>query len=108
MDGKANFPASQTTTTDSLAPEVPRGYLTYEELSQQTGISVSTLRRRVSDGTIPFFQPGGPRTRIVFPLDAVERLIQPASLLSPPKPESIQPKQHRLGPRPKWQRDAQT
>jgi excisionase family DNA binding protein len=80
-------------------------YLTYEELSGLTGISQSTLRRRVKDGTLPFFQPGGRRTRVVFPADAVERIIRaiplPPEVDLPPSPKTT----HR-GPAPKWLRDS--
>jgi excisionase family DNA binding protein len=94
----------QTAAADHAA--LP-AYLSYEELSAATGISTSTLRRRVRDGQLPFFQPGGHRTRVVFPADVVERLLQmstkpstPSSELQPPPPTVIQ-----YGPRPKWLRE---
>jgi excisionase family DNA binding protein len=89
--------------------------LSYAELSKRTGISVPTLRRRVDEGKLPFFQPGGPRTRIVFPADVVEQLthVQPTLAEPPPEPstpsttpESPTPATpKRRGPQPKWRRD---
>src|SRR5947209_8719227 len=53
-----------------------RRFLTITELAEQTGISVSTLQRLRRKGAIPCFQPGGPRTRVVFPPDAIEQADQ--------------------------------
>ena len=90
-----------------------RTCLSYEELSVQTGLSLSTLRRRVKEGKLPCIQPGGRRTRIVFPVDVVERLLQHASNSSetatvPPAPKPARPAANPThhGPRPKWLRDA--
>src|SRR5437764_108619 len=83
-------------------------YLGYEDLQVRTGLSLSTLRRRVREGRIPFFQPGGPGTRIIFPEDVIERLLQPTHTHiapeQPPEP-SAYPTPPR-GPKPKWQRGA--
>jgi excisionase family DNA binding protein len=84
--------------------QVAPAYLSYEELSSRTGLSISTLRRRVSDGTLPCFQPGGSRTRVVFPVDIVERCLQAGAAAIPAQsvmPES--PPMPRRGPRPRWQ-----
>jgi excisionase family DNA binding protein len=107
MDDAQQFP-SQVPISQAADQQTPRKCLTIEELSQWTGLSVSTIRRRVKDGTIPFLQPGGRRSRIVFPPDIVERLIQitsqkstntePIAVIPPEKPQ-------RRGPRPKWQRE---
>ena len=48
--------------------------LSIKELRDRTGFSVSTLRRRVKDGTLAKFQPGGPRTRMAFHPDASIKL----------------------------------
>lgn len=83
------------------ADATPLTCLTYEELSRRTGLSISTLRRRVKDGTIPFLQPGSRRSRIVFPIDIVERLL---ACVPAPAPSAPRPKQNARGPRPKWKR----
>lgn len=80
--------------------------LSIKELRDRTGFSVSTLRRRVKDGTLAKFQPGGPRTRMAFHPDALDQ--------TPPQdPEPSQQPTHTVaaseeatdklsGPRPKW------
>lgn len=100
MDDTRAQPGYQESSQTLPSGAGERRYLTYEELSALTGLSLSTLRRRVLDGTIPFFQPGGPRTRVVFPADVVDRLMEPAA----PLPQPLPPKTQRRGPQPKWQR----
>jgi excisionase family DNA binding protein len=83
------------------ATPVARGYLGIEELAAYTGLSVSTLRRLWRRGRITGFQPGGPRTRVVFPPDAIEQAVR-----LPPDPRAGTPARPadapRRGPRPKW------
>jgi excisionase family DNA binding protein len=97
------------------AVDIPtaRACLSYEEVSAQTGLSLSTLRRRVQEGKLPFIQPGGRRTRVVFPADVVERLLQHPTdspeiepVLPSPEParSTARPVPH--GPKPKWLQDA--
>ncbi len=101
-----------TNPGESSASVTAETCLSYAELSQRTGISVPTLRRRVEEGKLPFFQPGGPRTRIVFPPDVVEQLthVQPALAEPFPEPSTppvapdppTPPPAKRRGPQPKW------
>jgi excisionase family DNA binding protein len=106
MDDAQQFP-SQFPSSQAADKKVPRICLTVEELSQLTGLSVSTIRRRVKDGTIPFLQPGGPRSRIAFPADIVERLLQITSHRSPDTEPiaEMPPVKPQCGPQPKWQRE---
>jgi excisionase family DNA binding protein len=84
-------------------PPSPLQYLSYQELSARTGISISTLRRRVKQRRLPHFQPGGPRTRIVFPSNAIELCNQPdAGNEAAPPPPPPAPSRGRRGPAPKW------
>ena len=73
-----------------------RQYLNIEELSAQTRVAVSTLRRYVREQKIKYFQPGGKGGRLLFPPDALERAGQPP----------VSPDAHRSNPlpgrRPKW------
>lgn len=90
------------------AHEILRSYLTLREFSVTTGLSESTLRRRVRDGSLPFVQPGGPGTRILFRADALERKPEAGAALDQPEfnrstarsihPASSQP----AGARPRW------
>ena len=47
-------------------------YLNISELSARSGLSVSTIRRLVDNGKIEVFQPGGPRTKLLFRPGALE------------------------------------
>jgi hypothetical protein len=86
------------------ASPVPRRLLTIVELSAATTLSVSTLRRLYTRGLIVGYQPGGPRTRVVFPPDSIEQAVKAmltASATAPePTPETATAP--RRGPRPKW------
>jgi excisionase family DNA binding protein len=105
MDESCNTVAPADAIPSEL-DHVERACLTYTELSELTGISQSTLRRRVKQGTIPFLQPGGPRTRVVFPIDVIDRLTQ-ASQPIPQAQPAPEKKTRRLGPEPKWKRQPQ-
>jgi excisionase family DNA binding protein len=82
-----------------------RQYLTITEVSERTTLSVSTIQRLCRKGKLPYFQPGGPRTRLLFPPDVIEqavKLAQDASLPAPDPPVAASPTPSR-GPKPKWQ-----
>lgn len=85
------------------------GYISITELSAIGGLSVSALRRRVRDGSLPFIQPGGPRSRLLFRRDVLDRLADPGSppALAADAPahdddaNSPQPARPLSGPRPR-------
>ena len=86
-------------------------YISIDQLSDVSGLSVTTLRRRTKDGSLPAIQPGGPRTRLLLRrdvLDTLGQVITPADLAltsaamkpqQPPATSSSLP-----GPLPHWQR----
>jgi len=41
-------------------------YVLFEDVVSLTGLSPSTIRRRIQEGKIKSHQPGGPRTRRLF------------------------------------------
>jgi hypothetical protein len=47
-------------------------YLTKHQLVARSGLSASTVQRYKDAGKIPFFQPGGPGGKLLFPPDAIE------------------------------------
>lgn len=47
-------------------------FLSPAEFAEWSGLSEATVRRRVKDGTIDSKQPGGFRTRILIPVDALQ------------------------------------
>src|SRR5262245_44414108 len=65
MDGELCVPADRADTQ--------RHTLSTAELSKLTGVSESTIRRLKDADRIPFSQPGGHRSRVLFPPDALER-----------------------------------
>jgi hypothetical protein len=78
-------------------------YLTINDLSALSGVSIATLRRWVRKGTLQAFQPGGPGTRLLFRPDALEQ--RPLGLLAASSPVTTSPKAtaDRLpGRRPAW------
>jgi hypothetical protein len=95
-----------------------RQSLTIEDLERLSGLSVSTLRRRIADGSLPVIQPGGHRTRMAFLPNVLEllsqprqRITQPASAETPEQPAPAQDKAEKPTPgpsepipgrRPKW------
>lgn len=86
-------------------------YLTVAEFAKSTGLSEKTVRRRVGDQTLAHHQPGGKKTRILIPVDALDRKPltglpassgQPNSVIR--SPESLpEPQRPSLpGPKPRW------
>ena len=95
-------PTATTPGPDPAGNPLPAcRYLTIEELSLATTLSVSTLRRLLKKGLIASHQPGGPRTRIIFRPDAIERASEaaaPAGGQPAPDVGDAPPR----GPRPRW------
>lgn len=83
MAGKSNTskPVLQGQANDrpTVAELLTRPYVSIDELSEITGVSVSTLWRRYRDETIEGWQPGGPGTRVLFRPDAFERGVEKAA-----------------------------
>ena len=94
-----------------------RRYITREQLVADTGLSVATVQRLKRSGKIPFFQPGGPGTRVLFPTDAIEAAKRPggtqashanstaahAAETGPNPPTETTGSRELSGPRPRWQ-----
>ena len=89
-----------------------RVFLTPAEFAERTGLSLATVRRYIAAGRIPVAQPGGFRSRVLIPRDALV-LPRPApqgqrQLAADPdrqRGSSQNPANHsdRLsGPRPGW------
>jgi hypothetical protein len=93
-------------------------YLSLAEFSALSGLSVTTLRRRIKDGSLPYRQLGGRRHRLLIPRDALETLNQPVdSSCGPCQPDEerngptqhISAAPHELpGPRPRWTQQLNT
>lgn len=106
---------------------MPRHWLSIAEFVALSGLSQSTVRRRIDDGSIASAQPGGKGTKLLIPADTLARLAaersdadaqtpvtmrsaaggpRPSAVSTAPDP-SADPsprKVSRRGPKPKWQR----
>jgi hypothetical protein len=51
-----------------------RQTLTIKQLHKAAGLSISTLRRRAKDGTIPVIQLGGRGKKLLFPMTILDEL----------------------------------
>ena len=86
-------------------------YISIQDLSEISGLSVSTLRRRVLDGSLAAAQPGGRRTRLLFPVDILDRLM-PTKDQAATEPLAVttdfsavaRTQESIPGPKPKWTR----
>ena len=79
-------------------------HLTIQELSEHSHLSVATINRLKKAGLIPFFQPGGPRTSVRFPADAIEQACanRGGDVCQPPAASSAHAPKTLSGPAPKW------
>jgi hypothetical protein len=76
-------------------------YVTVAELSRRSRLSVATLHRLKDAGKIPFYQPGGKGSRLLFPADAIERAADAAQREQPTAANENE-SQHLNGPCPAW------
>jgi len=49
--------------------------LRYNEAAQMLRVSPLTLRKKVSEGTIPHLKPFGPHSRVYFDAEELERFL---------------------------------
>ncbi len=94
-----------------------RRFLSPEEFSELSGLSLATIHRYLKSGKLPYRQPAGPRGRILIPVEALavapiehtptqqEHATDTTSLLHPPTTAELSPLS---GPRPKWTRQVNT
>ena len=82
-------------------------YLSPDEFSQLSGLSIATVRRYLRAGRLPHVQPAGSHGRILIPRDALDRLADPPPRDLPPStptsPSMAAPPNRPRGPRPRWQ-----
>lgn len=87
-------------------------YLKLKDFVDLSGLSESTIRRRVRDGTLAAVQIGGKGKKLLFPIDALERMDSnvsselpgPNSDCSGPSKNTGAPAEIPSGPRPRWAR----
>ncbi|MEI8372318.1 MAG: helix-turn-helix domain-containing protein [Planctomycetota bacterium] len=76
--------------------------LTLKEFSDISKLSPATIHRLKQQGKIPYFQPSGPRGKLLFPADAVEQAANAVSNNSFPASSGTEKKAHLSGPCPIW------
>lgn len=77
-------------------------YLTLKQFCQHTRLSVSTVRRRVKDGTIPVLQLGGRRKKLWFAPDALKQVCGESR--TQPQQPIVDPIPALPGPSPRWRK----
>jgi hypothetical protein len=89
----------------------PPKLLSPREVAKLTGFGIATIRRRLADGSLPKFQPGGPGTRIgveptaLVATNSIRAACGPAAASSQPLPvpRTRAADATRLaGPQPRW------
>jgi hypothetical protein len=86
---------------------VPPTYLSPAEFSRRSGLSPSTVGRLLPKRRIPFWQPGGPHTRVLIPAAVLDLVAPDGAALAPSARAGTDPpagpRPGRLpGPAPKW------
>lgn len=80
-----------------------RAYLSVAQFCKLTGLSSSTVRRRIVDGSIRTFQPGGPRSRVLIPTEQLNfKLVSEPGYVAPSAGSDGVMSKRRSGRRPKW------
>jgi hypothetical protein len=88
-----------------------REFVTKEAFVVLTSMSASTIERLRRKGRIESLQPGGKGTRVLYPLDQLDRLRRTATASQPPSSEAgiassdAVASKPRSGPKPKWKRN---
>lgn len=89
-------------------------FIDISEFSRRSGLSMSTIRRRIKDGSIPSWQPGGPGTRTMIPISSIPDRSNQPPVRSSVVPETMTAAHHSehsdenthahkiSGPAPRW------
>jgi excisionase family DNA binding protein len=94
-----------TTALSMNPPGSPKEYLNASEFSARTGMSKSTIWRLKLAGKLPFYQPGGRNSLVLFPRDALELAATETAQSEPTEAISTTSKNKEKplpGPRPDW------
>jgi len=99
---------------DGGDPPRARRFLSPLEFSEFSGLSLATIHRYLKKGRLPFHQPGGPRSRILIPIDAllalaivIPALISDEGIATPvsePTEHQSSDSDRLSGPPPRWTR----
>jgi len=62
--------------------------LPVDEFARRSSMSISTIRRRIRDGSLPAWQPGGPGTRLLIPVTCLPS-FQVAAVVVPQQKQAV-------------------
>ena len=79
-----------------------REFISKNELAHRTGLSEETIERLRKRGIIPFWQPGGKRCRILFPVSILTTLSTPPATAPSAAHPASSPAAKLPGPSPRW------
>ena len=85
--------------------EPSKEYLTFHEFLALWHGSEKTLRRRLKDGSIPKYQPGGPGTLIAIPRSALSISHRPQQKIKEQQHVQQTNDAYIPGPKPKWRKN---
>ena len=81
-------------------------YLSPEQFSEVSGLSLATIHRYLANGRLPKVQPGGKRCRVLIPRSALSVVVNAAESLTIPPPvgpvNHLQPTRVLSGATPRW------
>lgn len=114
MDSRSNtYGTTQPTCVELGIGDSLRVYLAPQEFAKVSGLSMSSVRRYLADGRLPKSQPGGPRCRVLIPVDALQQL-SPQCVIHERASGTVNPSSeaatssdtsHDLsGPQPEWRK----
>lgn len=114
MDSRSNTcSTTQSACVESGMSDSLRVFVTPQEFAERSGLSMSSVRRYLADGRLPKSQPGGPRCRVLIPVDALQQ-TSPKSVLHETASRAVNPSaeaapggatSHDLsGPQPEWRK----
>jgi excisionase family DNA binding protein len=85
-----------------IKPADSRDFLSPLEFVISSGLSISTVRRLLKAGRLPFIQPAGRRSRILIPRDALTQ-TRASPPVATPAGDRTPIRQGLPGPAPRWQ-----
>lgn len=93
-------------STPSEQTQPAADYISKAELARRTGLSPETIARLVKNSSIPYWQPGGKRCRILFPVSILNTLSTPPAAAPAVTGGASSPAPKLPGPAPRWMQPA--
>lgn len=78
-----------TERATGMQDATPPQFLRLQEYARLASVSLATVRRRVQDGSLPAWQPGGHRTAVRIPVAALTMASTPSATDTPGDPPVV-------------------